>query len=293
MARKKKPPEHANHERWLVSYADFITLLFAFFTTLYAISTVDKTKAGQLQFSMRTAFNVEIFRTPDEMLAYQGVSSPATIVMDGPPGIGSEGGELTEQLEGEEGEGVKKLAKEIKGLIESEGLENLVTLRTDHRGLVVSLAEAGFFDSGSEAVNPEALKALDVLMSRLARERFAMTIEGHTDNRPIRGGKFKSNWELSTARATHVVAKAIENYKVDPGRLSAAGYGEFRPLADNNTEDGRAKNRRVDIVVVANSRATDPGAASKAPLQDRAPAKPPAPASSTPPTPAEGKSLSH
>jgi chemotaxis protein MotB len=263
MARKKKPEEHVNHERWLVSYADFITLLFAFFTTLYAISTVDKTKAGKLVYSMRTAFNVEIFASPEEQLAYQGVGAPA-VTLDGPPGIGSEGGEKShagDPNSEEDEESFGSLAKDLKGMVDDPKLKGKVSVKMEDRGMVISLAEAGFFDSGKAGMDAEAKAALDKIVTRLTKEKFGLIVEGHTDNKPVRGGTFHSNWELSTARATSVVQYAVEQHKISPSRMSAAGYGEYRPTADNTTDDGRKKNRRVDIVVLYKQGAASGGSA--------------------------------
>lgn len=284
MARKKKPEEKANHERWLVSYADFITLLFAFFTTLYAISVVDNTKMGKLVYSMRSAFNVEMFKTPEEVSAYQGIQQ-AVIIEQGPPGIGSEGGLAKEETEEEE-EGdtaMKKMAEDIQGIIESLKLGRHVSVRLEARGIVVSLAEAGFFASGSANVDPAGQELLDELAARLSGENHPLIVEGHTDNRPIRG-VFRSNWELSTARATNVIAHLIEHDHFGADRLSAAGYGEHRPVADNTTEEGRAKNRRVDLVITfqesSGTAASQPAAATAAAdAQAGTPATQPAPAS--------------
>ncbi|MFH0899327.1 MAG: flagellar motor protein MotB [Pseudomonadota bacterium] len=251
MARKKKPEEHANHERWLVSYADFITLLFAFFTTLYAISTVDRMKAGKLVYSMRTAFNVEMFTTPSEQLAYQGVAQTEPMMM-GPPGIGSEGGNAKDET-GDDPESAdaagKKLAQDIQAIIDSLELGKHVNVKVEQRGIVVSLAEAGFFSSGSATIDDKGLDLLNMIAGRLSGEPYPVAVEGHTDNQPVRGGSFRSNWELSTARATHVIAHMIERNQFDASRLSASGYGEHRAIGDNSTEEGRAKNRRVDLVV--------------------------------------------
>jgi chemotaxis protein MotB len=127
-----------------------------------------------------------------------------------------------------------------------------VQVTLDRRGVVVSLAEAGFFESGQAEVRSDALPALDGLADALRahdlRQPIQLTVEGHTDDRPVRG-RYRSNWELSTARATAVIARLVELHGFAPARLTAAGYGEWRPVAGNDTPEGRAKNRRVEVRV--------------------------------------------
>jgi chemotaxis protein MotB len=238
MARKKKHPEHVNHERWLVSYADFITLLFAFFTTLYAISTVDQKKVGKLMYSMRTAFKVDFF---------SGMPNGATRVVTIMEGTGAH------ENDGQEPAPVKEdklgsLAKKLGDLALDPALKGKFQVRMEGRGLVISLAEAGFFPSGTATLKPDAVDALRLLAHTVSDKALHVIVEGHTDNVPVRGGKYASNWELSTGRASTVVSMFIEQ-GLDPSRLSASGYGEFKPVAPNDTAEGRARNRRVDIVL--------------------------------------------
>lgn len=245
MARKKKHEEHVNHERWLVSYADFITLLFAFFTTLYAISTVDQKKVGKLQYSMMTAFQVEFFPSKSGV-AGQGstsVVSPAFEPTALPRGFAKTKGKGN-------GNGFSSLAVKLEKLTESKQLKDRITVRTGPRGLVISLSEAGFFGSGESSVNGEAKAALlavgEVLQSE--SEHIEVTIEGHTDDVPMRNN---SNWALSAARATSVLELLLSRKLLDAAFVSAAGYGEHHPVASNATPEGRARNRRVDIVARA------------------------------------------
>jgi len=269
--RKKKPPEHVNHERWLVSYADFITLLFAFFTTMYAISTVDAQKMGKMVTSMRASFDAGIFNSGSTALALlpgvegsgrkprsndivENVNSPK----EGP--LRDKARQSLKELKanlmqpadqaGNPGKSLGALKRQIETLVGAEALKGRVQTRLDARGLIVSLGEVGFFDSGSDVIKPEGLVLLDTIATSFVGLDNHIRVEGHTDNVPINSGKFPSNWELSTARATNVVAHLITGFGLPPGRLSAAGYAEFRPIRPNDSSEGRARNRRVDIVIL-------------------------------------------
>jgi chemotaxis protein MotB len=283
MARKKKHPEHVNHERWLVSYADFITLLFAFFTTLYAISTVDQKKAGKLMYSMRTAFNLDFFTgVPNpgtqliSIMENIGPSAPSK-----PAGHGAGAGGSKNAGKGASGKDkLSALAKKLGELSVDPRLKGKVQIRMEGRGLVVSLAEAGFFPSGSATMRPDSVEPLLALAETFQDPGFRVTVEGHTDNIPVKNAKFNSNWELSTARASTVVALLIEKAGVAPTRLSAAGYGEFKPVAPNDTNEGRSKNRRVDIVIAPQGAEVEvtPDVPENAAAEPAAPASPPPPA---------------
>ena len=246
MARRKKTPEPVNHERWLVSYADFITLLFAFFTTLYAISTVDQSKAGSLVDSMRTAFNVSVF--PGEAGA-TGSTPMDEASVAAVAGGASEVSVAVESAVGGTPTDFEALEAEIRKLAEEPGLLGRIEVRSTPRGVAISLAEAAFFESGRAELRPGARELLARVSAVLATREAFLWIEGHTDDRPVRGGRFGSNWELSTARATTVVAFLLDTGRFDPERLAASGYAEYRPVSTNDDEDGRARNRRVDVVV--------------------------------------------
>jgi chemotaxis protein MotB len=246
--RKKKHPEHVNHERWLVSYADFITLLFAFFTTLYAISTVDQKKAGKLQFSMMTAFNLDFFPSKAGVSGAApspALLSPLTSQADPVPRESKKERKTRRQA------AVKALSQRIEKLLRSSELGKKIRIRQERGAMVLSLDESGFFGSGRAEVEKESLDPLNGLAEQLASEKesIEIVVEGHTDNTPMKGGRYGSNWALSTARATAVLQLFLEKHGFDPSHVSAAGYGEFRPVAPNETKEGRARNRRVDIVV--------------------------------------------
>jgi chemotaxis protein MotB len=253
MARKKKPEEHANHERWLVSYADFITLLFAFFTTLYAISTVDAKKAGKLVYSLRAVFDLDFFPSNQPTLGGSGYDTSSLVdpvsphmkviklVGIPPPQKPMMNARKVHALTG-------ALAKLLAGQTGDAGKH--VHLSHEPRGLVISLDAERFFASGSAEVQPSARLALDDLGKILAQTSLPLRVEGHTDNQPVRGRKFRSNWELSTARSVTIVTRLIDNFAYPPDMLSAAGYGDTRPVQTNNTAHGRSRNRRVDLVVL-------------------------------------------
>jgi chemotaxis protein MotB len=253
--RQKKPEKEPNHERWLISYADFITLLFAVFVTLYAMSQTDKRKMDQLVASLRESFGYVKTGASSEKLNLTESTDLRTI-----PSIRMEvltPGMRHAQMMSKQvpahasGKEFAEIKSAIEGNLKKFGAQSKVSVDITKRGLVVSLKEAGFFDSGDATVKQESLLLLAMVGRSLAGYSNPIRIEGNTDNVPINSGKFQSNWELSTARATNIVHYLIDNYKYQPSKISAVGYGEFRPMADNGTDAGRAKNRRVDIVLLA------------------------------------------
>jgi chemotaxis protein MotB len=252
MSRRKKPEGHVNNERWLVSYADFITLLFAFFTTMYAISTVDANKLGKMVLSMRASFDNPVFSAGSDRLSLSsggGVSdAPRRLVEPinpSEPAVGLKGKETVSGAAA-----MEKMRRVIDEIILKNSLQGKVRTRLEPRGLIISLGEAGLFDSGSDQMKAEGRAVLDSVALGLVPVGNYLRIEGHTDNIPIANSRFPSNWELSTARATSLVVYMIGQFRFAPDRLSATGYAEYRPTSSNETLDGRAQNRRVDIVVL-------------------------------------------
>jgi chemotaxis protein MotB len=259
---KKKPQEHVNHERWLVSYADFITLLFAFFVVLYSSSQVDKRKAGRLAMAIQVAFQeLGVFQTSstkipvqdDEAIPFQNVQVVENVnkeadlkrIVNPMKGVLSNAGDPNEA------QSLRAAQEAIQKALGPEIRRREVTMSMGREGLVVSLKEIGFFDSGSAAVRNGSLDAISRLAAVLKERPESLRIEGHTDNVPIHTAKFSSNWELSTSRATQLIQILITRYGLPPSHLSAAGYGEFHPVASNGTPDGRAQNRRLDVVILA------------------------------------------
>ncbi|MBI2837638.1 MAG: OmpA family protein [Acidobacteria bacterium] len=257
---RKRPDDHPNHERWLVSYADFITLLFAFFTVLYAISSVDSKKMNRLVMAMQMAFDTQGFPGKDSKIGLSQSESSPTIaeqLSQGilPPSVTATSRRINPNPSKAIGVDRKNfdidiIKARVEEAIREEILTGKVSVLQEDRGLVVSLAEHGFFDSGKAFVRPDALPILDKLASSLSGLPNHVRIEGHTDNMPINTAQFPSNWELSTARATFIIQYMLSRFRFPPETLSAAGYGEYRPVATNDTPAGRAKNRRVDIVIL-------------------------------------------
>jgi chemotaxis protein MotB len=239
MSRRRKQP-HVNHERWLVSYADFITLLFAFFVVLFATGQSDKIKKIELALSIQSAFH--------EMGVFEAHSTmPQTMTQA--PGTGGPGAApfAMPMIPRDEMEmmGVKQRLLEVAG---REIANGTIGLHETENGLVISLEEAGFFDSGAAGVRPGALPVLGRIAAVLPEA--PLRVEGHTDDVPIHNAQYASNWELSSARASSVARLLLEHGNVHAEMLSVAGYAEFHPAASNETEEGRARNRRVDIVVL-------------------------------------------
>lgn len=268
MSRRKKHEEHENHERWLVSYADFITLLFAFFVVMYSISSINEGKYKVLSESMAGAFKSssralqpiqvgELVRSPQH---------PMETLMDAPmpinfkPIVIEQRFAIVTQPEETESAGdwdqdgaasqVEQIAAEVEqsmaGLIEQE----LVSIRRSRLWLEVELNTSFLFESGSATLSIDAEAILMQLGRVLKGHPNKLHVEGFTDNRPIQSPVFPSNWELSSARAAAVV-RLFATFGVDPLRMVSVGYGEYRPIATNDTEPGRMKNRRVVIVIVA------------------------------------------
>src|SRR6266481_4850118 len=256
MARKKKHPEHVNHERWLVSYADFITLLFAFFVVMFAASNSDQKKAGQIAQAVQVAFKQMAVFSPSSKVVplYDtgGLPSDKTSVI-GNEHSGFDATQLVNAAkpgDGGKGSTISEVKTQLEGLLKDEIAKHNIRLIEDSRGLTVSLAEAGFFGAGSAVMPPQALAVVDRIAATLRPLGYNIRVEGHTDNTPIHTAQFPSNWELSTNRATFLLQYLISNRGIPPQRLSAVGYGEYRPIASNSAAEGRAANRRVDLVVL-------------------------------------------
>jgi chemotaxis protein MotB len=253
-----------------VSYADFITLLFAFFVVLYASAQVDNRKVVQVAAAIKGAFQdlgvfsgtgAESTIVPKEFIVIQGPGGGGTPLVPtssaGPSTGAAISGSFAIKLNpgassASAGSNIdtEALKKELSEALGDEIRKKKVQMRVGPDGLVVSLREIGFFDSGEAKLLPEAKPTLTRLAKVLEEKDFEVRVEGHTDNVPIHTARFNTNWELSTARATEVVSMLVHEYGFDPRSVSVAGYAEFRPVVSNDTEEGRKANRRIDLVVV-------------------------------------------
>ncbi len=250
MIRRNKHARQENHERWLVSYADFITLLFAFFVVMFASSQADRGRAQQVSDSIRKAIHEGGF-APQALAAILGGApdrkGPGNAMWKGPGGAErteagkKPAGELAELLPS-----LKILSEELKKEIEAGRIE----VRMEARGLVVSFKQAALFPSGEDTISPDALASLEKVAHAMARVPNPVRLEGHTDSIPIRTARFRSNWELSAARAIAVLDLLSGSFGVERLRLSIGGYADSAPVADNETEEGRSRNRRVDVIIL-------------------------------------------
>ena len=242
MAKRQRHEEHENHERWLVSYADFITLLFAFFAVLYATSQADLRKQEEFQESIKRSFSGfagfgggaqfdeftdahanSIIKPPIELFPPMG--APATEVEDA----------------------VKGRLK--KDLTEKESKETVADVRHDAVGVKVQLASSKLFPAGSAELSDDAIEALDKIGWMLKDSGRKIIVEGHTDDTPT-SGRYPSNWELSAARATKIVRYLMAKHRIPSSRLVPVAYADQRPVVPNTSEENRARNRRIEIKIV-------------------------------------------
>jgi chemotaxis protein MotB len=234
---KKKHEEHENHERWLVSYADFITLLFAFFVVMYSVSSVNEGKYRTVSDSIKAALN-PINSVPSSRLPFAvGGAKPATITSD----MASAGDPVIRRMR----EIMLRINPNLRG-----DVSEVKIVETGHGTIMISLPESILFQSGEARVRSEALPFLKALSEILIEMDRHIRILGHTDNVPIRTAQFPSNWELSAGRAVMVVRIFAELYGVPAAHLSAIGLADAKPIADNDTPEGRTKNRRVEIIIL-------------------------------------------
>jgi chemotaxis protein MotB len=243
--RRKPHGGHANHERWLVSYADFITLLFAFFVVMFASTQSDRKKAQQVSASVR------------EALAHGQMSAALSSVIYGRPG------EARDKSDAAPKEAAPKKQESfaprpdlvnsmqtLNAKLADELKAGKVEVKLESRGLVISLREAGFFASGESVIDPASLPALEKVAAVIRALPNPVRLEGHTDSRPIHTARFANNWDLSAARAIAMLELFSGRFGVDVGRMAIAGYADNAPTDTNDTDEGRAHNRRVDVVLL-------------------------------------------
>lgn len=248
---KKEPPPPENHERWLVSYADFITLLFAFFVVMFASSQTDKSRAKQVSDAVQKALKEgSSFSVPPAVAQILGGTvddkGQGNAMMKGPGGAQrvlkeSPPDNLIELLPS-----LKRLSKELEEEIKAGKLE----LRMEARGLVISLRESAFFPSGTDVLDKGSYPTMKKLAALIGSLPNLIQLEGHTDSVPIHNARFKSNWELSCARGIAVLDTLCEDFHLPYERFSVVGRADTVPVDTNETPEGRARNRRVDVVIV-------------------------------------------
>ncbi len=234
MARRRRGEDKENLERWLLTYADLITLLLAFFIVMYSMSRIDAKKFGKMSEALSGALHggQAAIRVGDDlgMAPGKGVLKVGHLMTIG-----------------------RKIQDKFSIIDRKLGRpenERPVSTEVTERGLVIHIMESALFESGSAELHTRAKETLDLIAVDLTDVKNHIRVEGHTDNLPISTDKFPSNWELSSARATEVVKYLIENHRIPPGKVSALGYGEYRPIRPNNNPENQAKNRRVDVVVL-------------------------------------------
>lgn len=236
MARRKRHEEHESHERWLVSYADFITLLFAFFTVLYATSQADVEKQEEFEKSIQQQFaSIGIFgigQGGQDGNLDQEVKSLMRPNGDVFPPMSASANEVQDHVE-------RKLDKDAR-----DGIKH------DAVGVRIQVAASRLFPSGSAELKASSVSALDKIGALLKESNRQIIIEGHTDDEPIRTKLYPSNWELSAARATKIVRYLIARHDIPPSRLTAVAYADQKPVAPNTSETNRAKNRRIEVMIV-------------------------------------------
>lgn len=239
--RRKFHDEPENHDRWLVSYADFITLLFAFFVVMYALSSVNEGKYRVLSDSLLTAFRSVTVNQPSEQV----VVAPFVVPPRPQPPV-SRTERTPAEGQGDTVEHIRRMGESIRRALEPLTRTGQVNISEGAHGITVEINASLLFPAGETQLSEGAREPLRQIAAVFANGEFPVTVEGHTDNSPINTARFPSNWELSAVRASSVV-RLFAEAGIDPSRLSAVGYADQRPITENLTEEGRARNRRVTI----------------------------------------------
>ncbi|MBI3285009.1 MAG: flagellar motor protein MotD [Burkholderiales bacterium] len=242
MARKKYHEEPDNHDRWLVSYADFITLLFAFFVVMYAISSLNEGKYRVLSNALTGAFGrvMVVPHKTSELLREKSLKLPPLPLIKQ---------KISEPLR-KEREQMTSMARDILAVLEPLVREGKVRVTQTSRGVTIEINASLLFAPGEARLNLDSIQALNAIASVLKNDGHAIQVEGHTDNLPIKNSIFPSNWELSAVRAS-TVARLFTESGVNENRVTAIGQGAKLPVGPNDTQEGRARNRRVTITILA------------------------------------------
>jgi len=228
LRRRRNKHDGEDTNRWLLTYADLITLLLAFFVVMYSMSQIDAKKFGRMAEAFKSVlkggdFNLEL--------------KPDMLPSDNGHGLLKVGD-------------LQMLQKFLEDTLKHEGKAEETVTEVTERGLVIHIVESALFSEATADLQSRAMRILDLVALKIKERSNHIRVEGHTDDRPINNERFPSNWELSAARATEVVRYFIDQHQVEPDRISALGYGEYRPIRLNNSIENRARNRRVDIVVL-------------------------------------------
>ncbi len=231
---KKKHEEHENHERWLVSYADFITLLFAFFVVMYAVSSVNEGKYKVLSESMVTAFSNNKPVGEMSVLNLPMAKKTKKIVVK----------------EAQANQDNSRAYLKVANAISIAKLPDGVKISSTDRGLSIRIKDDALFQSGSASINPRMKEFIDLVAGLVSDLPNLIAVEGHTDNQPIRSAAFPSNWDLSTTRANVLIRYLIEEHGLSQERFSSTGYAGTRPIESNATREGQAENRRVEMIIL-------------------------------------------
>jgi chemotaxis protein MotB len=247
--RRRHAEEAVEKDRWLVSYSDFVTLLFALFVVLFASSYRDNQMIKKLAQAIQVGFQqmgASSGGASNSGVAYPNLVPDTTI------------GTPSDRLENPKKDytaattpvDVVVLRKQLEAVVGQEIRNNEMVIRITPEGFVISLRELGFFNSGQAELLPGAGEKIEKIGRILSQNGLELRVEGHSDDQPIHNAQFRSNWELSTARAMAVLLLLVDHAGFDPKKISVVGHAEYRPIADNSTPDGRRVNRRVDLVVV-------------------------------------------
>jgi chemotaxis protein MotB len=267
LVNRKKAHGHANHERWLVSYADFMTLLFAFFVVMFASTQNDKNKAKDVSDSVRQALEHGQFSAAISTVLGRGKheARKAPLSKDITPERENPNAPPPRPPEARPPDLAKSLDTLMKGL-DADLKNGKLQLKLDARGLIISMREKAFFASGDSGIAPDSLPMLAKIAAVVQSLPNSVRLEGHTDARPIHNSRFHSNWELSTARSIAMLELLRDRFEIPPSRMAVAGYAENSPVDTNDTDEGRAHNRRVDLVLLsAGALSSEPQAAVNTP----------------------------
>jgi chemotaxis protein MotB len=257
--RNKKHPPHANHERWIVSYADFVTLLFAFFVVMFATANADRGKASTVAAAVRAALDQG--QVSDVVRALSNASDKIKGKQESSAMSQMASSNTERDLTPDKEEHAARMARALLELLPSMELlekelkpeirKGTVELHMEPRGLAISFKQAAFFASGSSGLKQSSIPTIGKVGAALLKVPNEVRLEGHTDNIPIHNNQFNSNWDLSAARAIAVLEVLDRKFHVQRARMAIGGYADVAPIASNDTEEGRARNRRVDVVILS------------------------------------------